>query len=174
MTTKLIYKAIETNDLLIGYTSEKGIAEQNHIQIPTLKPDFYRKISPMLKERFDIMSYWKNATHGDWLSINEMNLLWRDTIDSHVIQLKNQLKAFSENWINDAISLFKEERISIFAIEENGNERIYLVWFDDVVEPEFWVYDSNGMARYENLECYLNAYLSDDLSAYENNWILGW
>jgi hypothetical protein len=173
MIAQLIDKAIEINDSLTSYDSEKGEAVQNCVQIPTLKPDFYRNISPMLKERFDMMSYWKNATHGDWLSIEEMVLLWKNERDPYIAQIKHQLRAFSDNWINDASSLFKEERISVFAIEENGNEHIYLVWFDDVVEPEFWVYDSNGMARYEHLECYLNAYISDDLSAYENHWILG-
>ena len=47
-----------------------------------------------------------------------------------------------------------------------------MIWFDDVAEPEFWVYDSNGMARYENLKSYLEAYLSDDISAYNKNPML--
>ena len=124
----------------------------------------------MLKERYSAFSYWRNATHANWLSLEEMAMLWQDNPTPYVIQLKNQIKAFSENWPNDASSLFKDNRISVFAIDDNGNEHIYMIWLDDIDEPEFWIYDSNGMARYKNIKTYLEAYLLDDLSAYNKWW----
>jgi hypothetical protein len=172
MIRDLIIKVIEVNDSLTSKSSEKGAVTKVITKIPTLKQSYYRPISPMLKERYAFLSYWRNATHGDWLSTDEMELLWLNNSTPYINQLKHQLKAFSENWINDASSLFKDYRISVFAIEENGNEHIYLIWFDDIEEPELWVYDSNGMARYKNIKDYLDAYLSDEMSAYSAGWIL--
>ena len=165
----IIQKVVETNDSLTSQSSERGVAAENVAKIPTLEQGCYRGVSPMLKERYSVLGHWRNATHGHWLSLDEMEMLWHDSSDPYITRLQNQIKAFSENWPNDASSLFKGHRISVFAIDDNGNEHIYMVWLDDVEEPEFWVYDSNGMARYENLRNYLEAYLSDDLSAYNKN-----
>ena len=163
---EILIETIKVNDLLCSLPSEKGVVKEKITKIPTLERNYYRDVSQMLKERYSILSYWKNATHGNWLSIEEMEMLWLDNSTPYINQLKNQIKAFSENWSNDASSLFKNNRISVFAIDDNGTEHIYLIWFDDVEEPEFWVYDSNGMARYKNIKTYLEAYLFDDLSAY--------
>jgi hypothetical protein len=168
MIVEVLKETIKVNDSLCSQPSERGKVKGKITKIPTLENNYYRDISPMLKERYSILSYWRNATHGNWLSIEEMKMLWLNHSTPYINQLKNQIKAFSENWSNDASSLFKDNRISVFAIDDNGNEHIYLIWFDDVEEPELWVYDSNGMARYKNLKTYLEAYLSDDLSAYNN------
>ena len=143
-------------------------------KIPTLQPNIYREFSPLLKIRYEMFSSWILATHGNWLSLNEMQELWKDDDNSeYITNIKEQLLASKEWWGNDATALFKDERISIFASEEFGNERIYLIWFDDIDEPELWVYDVNGEARYENIEHYLKAYLNDDLENYSKPWILG-
>jgi len=166
MIKEIIEEAIRVNDSLCSQPSEKGDVRREVTKIPTLENNYFRNVSPMLKERYSIISYWRNATHGDWLSIDEMEMLWLKDSTPYINQIRNQIKAFFENWPNDASSLFKNNRISVFAIDDNGNEHIYLIWFDDVEEPEFWVYDSNGMARYKDIKTYLEAYLSDDLSAY--------
>lgn len=101
-----------------------------------------------------------------------MQALWGSPSDDKIADIKRALISISENWANDAIALFKPERISVFACDDTSNERIYLLWFDWVIEPELWVYDSNGEAHYKNLELYLKAYLDDDLSAYTQQWIL--
>ena len=166
MITDILKETMRVNDSLCSQLSEKGVVKIKITKVPTLENNFYRNVSPMLDERYSILSYWRNATHGDWLSIEEMEMLWLKDSSPYINQLKNQIKAFSENWPNDASSLFKDNRISVFAIDDNGNEHIYLIWLDDIDEPELWVYDSNGVARYKNLKKYLEAYLSDDLSAY--------
>lgn len=170
---KCIEEAIKVNQTLTILPSSVGTADKQFEKVPTLEPEVYRKTSPMLKIRFQMLGYWKNATHGDWLSLTEMESLWGSNDSSYIENIQKQLIAVSENWPNDACALFKKNRISVYAADENGFERIYIVWFDEVEEPELWVYDTNGMARYKNLLCYLKAYLDDDLSAYNDKWIIG-
>jgi hypothetical protein len=68
------------------------------------------------------------------------------------------------------MALFKEERLSLFAISDLNSESIVLVWLDFEPEPEVWVYDANGESRYKNLEVYLDSYLADDVSAARRSW----
>ena len=140
--------------------------------VPTLEKDFYRPLTPMLEVRFKQFGSWRHATHGNWLSLQEMETLWGDPLDAKIAGIKQMLMIHSKDWANDAISLFKPERISVFAGDDEGNERLYLLWFDFVAEPEIWVYDTNGEAHYKDLEAYLKAYLEDDLMAYDKHWIL--
>jgi len=141
--------------------------------IPTIEKNFYRELSPMLTIRFAHMGGWEDATHGDWLDTSEMEIFWNDAENTERLEsIKRNIIASIDNWINDAGALFKENRISVFAGSSYTYERIYLIWFDDIEEPELWVYDSNGISRYLNLEENLNAYLDDDLSASDSNWIL--
>ncbi|MFT0212410.1 hypothetical protein VQ643_07300 [Pseudomonas sp. F1_0610] len=70
----------------------------------------------------------------------------------------------SEYWEDEVSSLFRKNRLSLFAGSADTNEKIYLLWFDSKIEPEIWVYDSNGEARYANL--------ADALLAYERYWKL--
>lgn len=149
--------------------------ESHSKEIPTLKKENYREASPMLLERFNFAGAWEDSTHGDWLSISEMKYLWLNEskiLNERIKEIKENLLSISENWANDAISLFKSNRISVFAASNYTNERIYLIWFDDIIEPELWVYDVNGFSRFENLEYYLDSYINDKVKDnYE--WILG-
>lgn len=140
-------------------------------KIPTLDKGVYRDISPMLKVRFETYGRWRNATHGNWLSISDMESLWQDDIQDDLIDsIKFQADCLRTDWPNHAFGLFKNIRLSLFAGSEIGNESIFLLWLDCAIEPEIWVYDSNGESRYKNLNDYLIAYLNDDLSASENSW----
>lgn len=163
MTKELIKKIVDElkEDSLprkvVNY--EKGI--------PTLQKDFYRAPSPMLDIRYSLLGGWEDSTHGDWLDTCEMEVFWSD--EGNEIRLKeirNNVLSAIKNWTNDAGSLFKENRVSIFAASNYTFERVYLIWLDYIDEPEIWVYDSNGRAIYKNLDLYLTAYLDDDLSAY--------
>ena len=168
----LIAKAEQENRELSELPAKLEIRQAEIDYVPTLQPEFYRSASPMLKERFSNFGHWENATHGDWLSIDEMKELWKDKTSSYMENIRSSIKACAEEWPNDAAGLFKDNRISVFAADENGYERIYLIWFDEVEEPEVWVYDCNGRARYMNLAFYLQAYLEDDLSAYDEHCLL--
>ncbi len=96
-------------------------------KIPTLQPNVYREFSPLLEIRYKMFSSWILASHGNWLSLKEMQELWQDDNSEYITNIKEQLLASKEWWGNDATTLFKDERISIFAAEEFGNERIYLI-----------------------------------------------
>ncbi|CAI1180296.1 Uncharacterised protein [Serratia rubidaea] len=139
--------------------------------IPTLEKGVYREASPMLMERFKYYGRWESATHGNWLSISDMQEIWSDDIQDDFIDLvKFQADCLKTDWPNHAFGLFKDNRLSLFSGSDVGNESIFLLWLDDEVEPELWVYDSNGESRYKNLNEYLLAYLQDDLSASTRSW----
>ncbi|MEQ9888594.1 hypothetical protein [Pectobacterium zantedeschiae] len=140
-------------------------------KIPTLIKGVYRDSSPMLSERFQCYGRWENATHGNWLSVGDMEALWGDSIQDELVDLvKFQSECLRDDWSNNAFGLFKENRLSLFAGSDIGNEAIFLLWLDDEVEPEFWVYDANGESRYKNFIGYLTAYLNDDVSASALSW----
>lgn len=150
--------------------------EDHKNKIPTLKIGVYREISPMLLERFNFLGAWEDSTHGDWLSISEMEVLWLDDdkiLNERIKEIKNNLLSISNNWENDATAIFKNSRLSVFAASAYTNERIYLIWLDEIIEPEIWVYDTNGFSRFRDLELYLDSYINDDV---ENNheWILAY
>jgi len=133
-------------------------------QIPTFEKGIYKKFSPMLKERFDILGAWEDSTHGDWLSLSEMENLWDENItDDRLRDIKINLISNQNNWDNDALSLFKNNRISVFAASAYTNERVFIVWLDAVIEPELWVYDTNGFSMFQNLEKYFDAYIDDEV-----------
>lgn len=151
--------------------SEPEKAESLGEGIPTLATGIFRKTSPMLLVRFENFGRWKNATHGDWLSIRDMETLWQvDLKDERLNAIRLQALAMKDNWPNHVYGLFREERLSLFAGDGHGNESIYLVWLDFEDEPEIWVYDSNGESRYKDLNEYLACYLSDDVSAAQRSW----
>jgi len=113
------------------------------------------------------------ATHGDWLSINEMvSIASNDAVDGRIAEIIGYKNAAALDWPNDACGLFRSDRLSLFAGSDITYTRVYLLWLDEASEPELWAYDSNGEARYPNLDAYLRAVLSDDLSAYERKWHL--
>lgn len=147
-------------------------AEPHTMQIPTLQVGRYRPLSPQLTDRFALFGAWPEATHADWLSLTEMQDLWAPSSPVATARKQN-VAIIAANWQNDAVALFKEDRISIFALSEEGTERMYLLWFDCIDEPEVWVYDTNGEAHYRDLKAYLQAYLDDDLTAYAKPWLLG-
>jgi len=139
--------------------------------VPTLRSGQRQSFSPQLKERYELFGRWETATHGHWLGLGDMEGLWQETInDDFLNRIKSQRIACEEGWSNSAPALFKPERLSLFACSDLTNEQIYLLWLEFEDEPELWVYDSNGESRYKDLEEYLRAYLSDDVSASARSW----
>lgn len=141
--------------------------------IPTLEKNYFRPLSPMLKTRFEKLGGWLESTHGDWLDTTEMEGFWESHIaDERLSEIVNNVNSAIHNWQNDAGSIFNHNRISVFSGSEYTFERIYLLWFDHIAEPELWVYDTNGEARYKDLLSYLEAYINDDTSAFDKKWKL--
>jgi hypothetical protein len=139
--------------------------------IPTLEKGVYREFSPMLRDRFEVYGRWEHATHGTWLGLKDMELLWENNIqDNLLVRIKYQAEILKNHWQNNAYGLFKDERLSLFAGSDYSNESMFLLWLDFEAEPEIWVYDSNGESRYKNIKHYLVSYLTEDLSASEQSW----
>jgi hypothetical protein len=174
MTKELINKSVELvrsyrkkrpEDVKVFPASSLGQG------VPTLKPAVYRDFSPMLKERFELFGRWETATHGHWLGLSDMEALWQENIsDEFLANVKSGMTANAENWPNHGAALFRPDRLSIFAGDDDGYEEIYLLWLDFYDEPEVWAYDTNGESRYKDLEEYLKAYLSGDVSASTRSW----
>lgn len=174
MIEELLQQAIAANAELVESDNTPSPANQLTQHVPTLLPDFYRPLSPMLRARFAAFGAWREATHANWLSFEQMQALWPEQPrDEEMEQIRKNIQVVAENWANDAVALFKPERVSVFAAAREGNERLYLVWFDCIEEPEIWAYDTSGEAHYQNLATYLQAYIDDDLAAYSKHWILG-
>lgn len=141
--------------------------------VPTLDPSVRRPVTPMLRERFRFCGGWRLATHGDWLGIAEMELVASgDLTEPRISEIIAYKDAAALDWPNDACGLFRADRVSLFAGSDLTYTRAYLLWFDGASEPEVWAYDSNGEARYADLDAYLRAALNDDLSAYDKRWRL--
>ncbi|EHR8835433.1 hypothetical protein ABJ851_001067 [Shigella flexneri] len=140
-------------------------------RIPTLEKNVWRQASPQLQARFTCCGRWVSATHGTWLSIQDMETLWSDEISEQLLDvMKYNAQASRDNWNDHAWGLFRSSRLSLFAGSDSGYEAIFLLWLDNTDEPELWVYDCNGESRYKNLDDYLLAYINDDLSASERSW----
>jgi len=139
--------------------------------VPTLKPGIRRKFSPMLRKRFEEYGRWERATHATWLSLDDMASLWEEApADPLRAEYKLQYEAAKADWPNHATALFRDDRLTLFAVSDLDNESVVLLWLDFEPEPEVWVYDANGESRFRNLEDYLDAYLGDEVSAARRTW----
>lgn len=141
--------------------------------IPTLRPATFKPFTPQLRQRYELFGRWERATHGHWLGLDDMETLWEKAIPDKLLEsIRESRIAGEENWPNEASALFKPEHLSLFAGSDISNEKIYLLWLEFEDEPELWVYDSNGESRYKDLAEYLQAYLTDDISASARHWRL--
>lgn len=141
--------------------------------VPTLAKGVYKPFSPQLKARFEHIGRWEFATHGDWLGLDDMERLWTPELqDEWTTRIHLTRVASEENWENDAAALFRPDRLSLFAGDDNGYERIYLLWLDWTEEPELWAYDANGELRFVDLNEYLTAYVTSDTLHYSRPWKL--
>ena len=144
-------------------------------KIPTLRKGVYRNISPMLSVRYRQYSSILDATHGDWLSINEMENLWlpyKQINDERIRGIKRSLNSNIKEWDNNAGSIFQHDRLSLFAGSAYTYEQVYLLWLDDYIEPQIWVYDANGNSRFDTFDDYLIAFLTGN--SYEHSKPMIW
>lgn len=172
MIENLIRQAMERNKShrngQLGAVSPSNVTTT---RVPTLKPHVYRSISPQLKARYAMFGRWERATHGIWLSLEDMESLWDgNSSDPLVKRIVSLAGLETDDWPNEASNLFKLDRLSLFAGSDLNYHKVYLLWLDEVTEPEFWVYDSNGESRFTDLQTYLRAYLDDDVSAAGRSW----
>lgn len=172
MIDDLIRRAMDANKAFRGgQLGPTGKLDADLSRIPTLKPNVYREMTDQLRKRFELLGRWEQATHGVWLSLDDMEELWQSKHSDPVIEQIVAIAGFgSDDWPNEASNMFKLERLSVFAASDLNYHKIYLLWLDEVSEPELWVYDSNGESRYPDLRSYLQAYVDGDLSASSRSW----
>ena len=172
MIKDLVERAVVNVSSIIGKELVKTLpATPLGPGIPTLRIGEYRPFTPQLKERYELFGRWEMATHGHWLGLSDMESLWKTPIENDFLdEIQSHRLAGETERPNEASSLFKPERLSLFAGSDINYEKIYLLWLDCEDEPELWVYDPNGESRYKDLEEYLNAFLAGDISACERRW----
>jgi len=173
MIDEKLRAAVATRLSLGGTASPAAVQRSNLLEqgIPTLETGFRRKASPMLRRRFELFGRWERATHATWLDLADMESLWLEAArDPLQAEFKRQADTLREEWPNHATGLFKDERISLFAVSDLNTESIVLMWLDFEPEPEVWAYDGNGESRYGNLEDYLDAYIANDVRAARRSW----
>jgi hypothetical protein len=137
--------------------------------VPTLEPGIFRQPSPQIRERFELFGRWEWATHGHWLSVDDLQALWDDERahqDKFLSRVRIESLCMDEGgWSDSAHTLFKPSRLTLFAASDLDYQCVFLLWFESEDEPEVWAYDSNGESRYKDLAGYLRAYLDSDTSA---------
>ena len=117
--------------------------------IPTFKKGVYKKLPPMLEERFKYAGSWQ-IIDEIWLGLSDMEK-----------QLSNKnvqatFKAQKENWDGSAPMSFPPERLSLFAVTEGvDGDQAYLVWPEqEGEEPEVWKYADQNETKYKSLQKY--------------------
>lgn len=129
----------------------------DELGVPTLHPDYYRPLTPMLRARFEYASEWRNAYAGhDWLSIQQMKDATKDG------KLLDKVKSCAEMWSSSPPARFAMSQISLFGIYFDQGEETYLVWpTTDGAEPHVVSYAGNYEREFNNLKDYLSFILHE-------------
>ena len=114
--------------------------------LPTFDKSKSRKLTPMLKARFEYASIIKSG-QDIWLDPNQMALSMADD------ELNLYHTSLREHWENSAPMRFKDKDLTLFGITDGCPEdRVYLVWKNEGKEPEVWGYFGFDENKYKNLE----------------------
>lgn len=110
----------------------------------------FRKLSPMLKLRFEYASSWKNANlDQDWLSLKEISDIYNNDIAKEWISLRK------ENWSKTPPESISASHCTLFALNPYEPEEAYLVWVEGNIEPQVWRYFGADYKMFFNLERFL-------------------
>lgn len=94
-----------------------------------------RKLSPMLKSRFEYASNWRNANlDQDWLSLKEISEIYNNDIAKEWLILRR------ENWPETPPESISASHCSLFSLNPYEPEEAYLVWTEGIIEPQVWRY----------------------------------
>ena len=114
--------------------------------LPTFDKSKSRKLTPMLKARFEYASTIKSG-QDIWLDPNQMALSMADD------ELNLYHTSLREHWENSAPMRFKDKDLTLFGITDGCPEyRVYLVWKNEGKEPELWSYMGMEVLEFKNLE----------------------
>ena len=114
--------------------------------LPTFDKSKSRKLTPMLKARFEYASTIKYG-QDIWLDPNQIALSMADD------ELNIYHTSLRDHWENSAPMRFKDKDLTLFGITDGCPEyRVYLVWKTEGEEPEVWEYFGFDENKYKNLE----------------------
>ncbi len=130
-------------------------------KIRTLDYNFFRPISPMLRERFEFCSVWRNAyLSQDWLSLQDINNWKSNKIICDWVDLRKD-----NSYPGEPLEDYPEKNIAIFSINSHEPEEIYLVWDEEAVEPKVWHYFGGNFYTFNSVErffLYINGLIGDE------------
>jgi hypothetical protein len=123
--------------------------------IPTLEIGNYKRVTPMLKARFEYAGSWEMALGSQsLLSICEMERLWHDK------ELISIVKARAEYWRHSPVALYAWDKISVVAL--GTDEETYLIWPDtEGQEPMVYSYLGQIGQPFQNLKELFEVYLGN-------------
>src|SRR4029079_2766558 len=113
----------DTDEYAGEFPQKLGPPERKFSSIPTLKVGHEIKASPQLRDRFKFCGDWINACIGmTWLSISAMEKASRSR------KVKQQIGVRREFWEGSAPQVFPSEKLSLFGIDTELGDEIYLIW----------------------------------------------
>lgn len=132
--------------------------ELPEIGIPTLAEGVYEPWTPMLRARFAYASSWRNADAGvDWLSLQQME---QAATEANLIDLVN---ARIECWDGSPIRGVPFSRLSLFGLDLDQGEEVYLLWpAVSGEEPAIISYSGNFESTFADFGAYLQHLISGE------------
>lgn len=118
-------------------------------RIPSLDSGAAFEMSPQLAARFSYCSRWTNASVGlDWLSLSQMSKLPKTKL------AKENIVARAKHWKGSVLSKYPWSQLSLFAVNLDLADEIYLIWRGSV-EPRIVWYSSQHEHAFVNLNSYI-------------------
>jgi hypothetical protein len=132
-------------DEAAGYSQHLEVPEPIIRGIPTLEKGTYVKASEMLECRFRFASGWKDAVLGiRLLSISEMEDVWADERTLEQIAIRR------EHWEDSPPAKLPLGKISLFGVNPNEGEEVYLVWSGSA-EPSVVEYIGGDEQKFDSI-----------------------
>jgi hypothetical protein len=115
-----------------------------------------RRLSPMLKERFEFCGRWNNANlDQDWLSTSDIDDIGNDATAQEWIALR------IENWDHCPPANVSKDDVAIFGFNPYEPEETYVVWREGHIEPEIWRFFGADYKVFSDLTRFLEYLLGD-------------
>lgn len=138
------------NELGIVGSYDLEVSPSTPIQeLPTFDQRVRRAVTPMISARFEHSGQWRRGLEI-WLGPEAIAIyMGRRAI-------RRMHRAMRENLVGSAPMLFPDRRLTLLETSKGVPEDLtYLVWPDDIGEPEVWRYSGYDVHTSANLAEYL-------------------
>lgn len=117
--------------------------------VPALDMGVRKKLTPMLRDRFEFAGEWVNAVAAQtWLSLSRMAAILKKR------SVRQQIARRTKYWSSSIVAKTPKDSLSLFAIDEVEQEESYLVW-GKRKEPGIVAYTCNDEKFFASLKAYL-------------------